>query len=59
MPYGGVQFCWFGVVHVTGGLTGGPPGIPGPEGGGVGAEGGGVVCSDANWKPRIDVELDP
>jgi len=30
-----------------------------PGGGGVGALGGGVSCSEANWKPRIDVELDP
>ena len=29
-----------------------------PGGGGVGVIGGGD-CSEANWNPRIDVELDP
>jgi hypothetical protein len=57
-PYGGTQLGWFGVLHMTGGVIGGPPGIPGPDGGGVEAPGG-VVSSEANWKVRIDVVLDP
>ena len=47
---------WF--VQV-GGMGGEVPGGEVPGDGGVGALGGGVSCSEASWKPRIDVELDP